>query len=209
MEPIYQESHKIKQIIDMHEEIIPQLQEQIDKLTDSGLSPDIEAVKNLLNFGTVLMDRALQISKADAQRQSSIPSIQEQKQKEIYTHLTGIITGVRHSLESILSLGTRRYKNIDAYSSHSGIVTLREEWKKGIEATYTIEWSETRGHALELCKEVIEAVGKLQGYIDARGGSGKLRALANEHSQYASLIELEDNGKLRIINKNFDKIKSI
>lgn len=147
-------------ILNRHANKCNDLQQVVNKLTESGLTVTFGDIKDLINHGTALYNQVDQTVKSNAFI-FKLPAARQKFFEENTEVLRTAIDEAKKEIDRILPIPL----TIEAFDIRKGIVTISDTWVEALKESHTIYATEERDKALELIRNVEKSIKNLNAFV--------------------------------------------
>lgn len=149
-----------------HEDKCNDLQQVVNKLTESGLTVTYGDIKDLINNGTALYGQVEQTVRSNAGI-FKLPAARQKFIEENTEVLRMAIAEAKKDIYRILAIESTNPLAIEAYDIRKGTVAISEQWVEELKESHTIRSTDDREKALELIHNVEVSIKQLNDFVKA------------------------------------------
>ena len=195
----------LKDLISIHEQVLPTLSAAVEQLRSSGLEIADNVIKDLADNQCAETKSAADRLAREDSKKIRIPYMRDKAIKEAYAHLQGVIEDSAKVVQRAVRYGTTNPLELDAFAINEHAVVLSDTWIKEKENEYTIAATEKRGRAMALCEAVKQAIDNLNAF--ATEHKYIHTGIGAEVGGYRNLLYLTEDGK--VSNVHLEALESI
>ena len=178
-----------------HEDKCNDLQQVVNKLTESGLTVTYGDIRDLINNGTALYGQVEQTVKSSAGI-FKLPAARQKFIEENTEVLRMAIVEAKKDIYRILAIESSNPLAIEAYDIRKGIVAISEQWVEELKESHTIRSTDEREKALELIHNVEVAIKQLNDLVKDNPHFGA--GITTSQDARRSLMWLSGDGDVHI-----------
>jgi hypothetical protein len=178
-------------ILRKHENKCDDLQQVVNKLTESGLTVTFGDIKDLISHGTALYDQVEQTVKSNA-GMFKLPAARQKFIDENTAVLRTAIVEAKKDIDRILAIPL----TIEAFDIRKGTVSISDIWVEQLKESHTIHSTDEREKALELIGNVEEAIKNLNAFVANNKSFGA--GITSSQDQRRCLMFIRGDGSVHI-----------
>lgn len=182
-------------ILRKHENKCNDLQQVVNKLTESGLIITRGDIRDLINRGTALYNQVEQTVKSNAGI-FKLPAARKKFIDENTMELRNVIDEAKKDIFRILAIESMNPLAIEAFEIRKGSVTISEQWVVELKESHTIHSTDSREQALELIHSAEEAINNLNAFVADNKYFGA--GITSSQDQRRRLMFIRGDGSIHV-----------